>query len=377
MDLSKKDGELLIQNNHAKIEELYANKIYPYSISKLNIIDGCHREAYYTYKDEEAKKHKCRSIYGIMGGEIHEVLEDIYNDRATADNLLPALQRELEDASVAGIDFPKDFKGGTSIRDSWVADMTHFCKNFESLEGDKFSTEELVLLKINDRRYLRGYVDLIQVVDEENKVIDIYDFKTSAMFKKEDLKHHGRQLVVYGMAKEQEGYTIRNLAWIMLKYIEVTYKGYKRVNSKDKSTISKVIQRGKLAKTLLPVVESMLAEQGYDEITSDIILSQFVEANSMDVLPFEIQKEFKIQQYIQQYEYNDELKEEAIDYINKQADIFEELWKQDIGGWKPIQIDKSNSFYCNNLCSFRNICDEVRKYNILFDLNKQDDQDLF
>ena len=311
-----------------------------------------------------------------MGGEIHDVLEKIYNNQATGDDLLPALQRELADAELIGVDFPKDFKGGTSIRDNWVAAMQDFCKNFEKLDGD-FKTEELTILKVSSQRYLIGYIDLIQIVDEENKIINIYDFKTSSKFKKEDLLHHGRQLVVYAMAMEQAGYTVQNLAWIMLKYVTVTYMGYARANSKKKTQLSKVVLRGKLGKELAGAVERQLIDEGYDEIDVEILVDNFRQTNSFDCLPDSIIKNFKVEQCIEYYDYTDELKAEALEYINSRADRFEELWNQDEKAWTPVEINQKESFYCNSLCLYREFCPEIKKYNELMELKNIEDEDLF
>lgn len=358
-----------------RIKSLYDAGIVPYSISKLNAIDGCLKEAFYTYKLGIRDKGK-QNIYGVMGSEIHDVLEKIYNNQATGDDLLPALQRELADAEMIGVDFPKDFKGGTSIRDNWVAAMQDFCNNFEKLEGE-FRTEELTILKISDSRYLIGYIDLIQIIDEEKKIINIYDFKTSSQFKKDDLLHHGRQLVVYAMAMEQAGYTIQNLAWIMLKYVTVTYMGYARANAKNKTKISKVILRGKLGKELSKAVERQLIEEGYGEVDIEIMVDTFRQKNSFDCLPDSVAQNFKIQQCIEYYEYNDELKEEALEYINSRADRFEELYQKDEDAWTPVEITQKESFYCNSLCLYRELCPEIKKYNDLFELKNMDDEDLF
>lgn len=349
--------------------------ISPYSISKLNAIDGCLKEACYTYKLHMRNQGK-QNIYGVMGGQVHDVLEKIYNNQATGDDLLPALNRELADAEMIGVDFPKDFKGGTAIRDNWVAAMRDFCENFEKLEGE-FRTEELTILKISDKRYLIGYVDLIQIVDEEKKIINIYDFKTSSKFKKEDLLHHGRQLIVYGMAMEQVGYKVENLAWIMLKYVTVSYMGYAKSNSKNKTKKSKVILRGKLGKELASEVERQMIESGYGEIDIEITLDRFRETNSLDVLPYEIAKNFKVEQCIEYYDYTDERKEEALEYINSRADKFEALWNKPEKEWTPVEITQKESFYCNSLCSYREICPEIKKYNDLLKLEAMDDEDLF
>lgn len=367
---------MAIRQQDLRLKQLREQGARIYSISKLNALDGCLREAYFSYRDPKRPK-RAQSIYGIMGGEIHEVLEEIYNGRATADALLPAMEKELADADLCGVEFPKDFSGGDAVRKNWVADMTHFCNNFEMLPGDDFSTEELVIYRFGDNRYMQGYIDLISVVDEESKTIDIYDFKTSAKFKRQDLVHHGRQLVFYGMAKEAEGYTVRRIAWIMLKYAEVKYQGYARSNSKNKTTITKVIQRGKLAKELWPIIEGMLYELGYGEIDIELFLDEFRDKNDISVLPVEVQKQFEIKQYIEYYDYNDETKAETLEYINEKADKFEELWDKGYDEWIPMEITDKESFYCNNLCSHRGICDALRIYNELRELQKVDEDDLF
>lgn len=358
-----------------RIKQLYAQGIVPYSISRLNAIDGCLKEAYYTYVKNMKSQGKA-NIYGIMGGRVHEVLEQIYNNNADGSALLPALNKDLESAELLGVDFPRDFKGGTSIRDNWIADMRDFCEKFEKLPGE-FSTEELVILKVSDTRYLIGYIDLIQIVDEEKKEVKIFDFKTSSKFKKEDLKHHGRQLIVYGTAMEQAGYKVLDLAWIMLKYVEVKYQGYLRANSKNKTTISKVVSRGKLAKELFPQVEDALYDAGYDEIETEIIISQFKEANSMSVLPEEIQKQFEVTQYIEHYPFSEANKQETLDYINEKADQFEYLQTLGDDVWKPVEITKKESFYCNNLCNYRELCPHIKAYNDLIKLENAADEDLF
>lgn len=358
-----------------RIVALEKQGIHPYSISRLNAIDGCLLEAYYTYR-MWPKPTPAPNIYGVMGTKVHDGLEKIYNGEAGKEILLPALQSELSYADLVGVDFPKDFKGGTAIRDNWIADMTDFCNTFEKMEGE-FSTEELVILKVSDKRYLIGYVDLIQIVDEESKKIRIYDFKTSAKFKKDDLKHHGRQLIVYGLAKRLEGYEIERLAWIMLKYVKVGFDGYARVNSKNKTHIEKVVQRCKFAKEMAPVVEKMLIEAGYGELDVDIILSTFKETNSLESLPEIVQNQISVEQYIEEYPFTEELIQETLDYINQQADKFEDLWDKPMEEWTPVEIKDGQSFYCTNLCSHREHCPALEKYKFKLKLDQMTDDDLF
>ena len=108
-----------------------------------------------------------------------------------------------------------------------IADMKHFCETFYPPKG-KFKTEELVIYHLGrtlnpskdelnkSDRYVQGYIDLIR--ENDDGTISIYDWKTSTKFSAADLLHHGRQLVFYALAKEAEGYTVKDVAWIFLKY---------------------------------------------------------------------------------------------------------------------------------------------------------------
>lgn len=353
-----------------RLQELYDKGVNLYSISKINTIDQCLYQAYKTYILHQRGKD---NVYGIMGSKVHDTLEAIMNDMATEKDLLTALQSELEDMSMLGIDFPKDFKGGTSIRDGWIADMEHFCKNFVKPSG-KFITEELILLQLGENRWLQGYVDLIKY--NKDGSISIYDWKTSSQFNKETLLEHGRQLVTYAIAKEKEGYKVREVAWIMLKYVEVKFMGKARSNSKNETEITKVLNRRKLVSELAKYIENDLYKLGYGEIDIDIMLSEALINNDMKLLPKEIQDKYNVKPYVRKYEITEEIKQETLDYINKTADLFESLGKNE-SEWKGLEVDKKNSFFCNCLCSHGHECPFVKKYNDLLELNKTEDEDLF
>ena len=214
-----------------RLQALFDAGKYVYSISKCNTIEECLYEAYNTYILHQKGTN---GIYGILGTRIHDKLEEIINGTATANELPDVLNQELLDLDMLGIEFPKDFKGNDSIRNNWIADMKHFCQTFQPPKGT-FKTEELVIYplcnsddKDDPNRYVQGYIDLIR--ENSDGTISIYDWKTSTDFKQSDLIHHGRQLVFYALAKEAEGYTVRDVSWIMLKYCEVKFMGKKRAN---------------------------------------------------------------------------------------------------------------------------------------------------
>lgn len=355
-----------------RLKALFDAKKKVYSISKLNTIDQCEYQAYLSYVKHAKQSSSC---YSILGTRIHDCLEAIMNDESTEETLLPALNKELEDMDMLGIDFPNDRNGGTSIRDNWIADMKDFCVGFVKPKG-KFETEQLFIYDCGDQiHYLQGYIDLIR--HNNDGTLSIFDWKTSSQFTAKDLVHHGRQLVLYAMGKEQEGYTVKNVAWIMLKYAEVSWNGKARKNVKTETRIKKVFNRGKILKELKPYLESNLENLGFTEIDIEMMLDDAVKRNSWDKLPEEVRKKYTIKPYVRWYEITDELKQETLDYIKNRIEQFESKSDNEVD-WEPVEIDKSSEFFCSVLCGYKHICKYIADYKcIKEELKQNDDDDLF
>lgn len=362
----------------SRLKALYDKGIKVYSFSKANTIHDCLYCAYLTYILHNKGTPNC---YSIMGTKVHDTLQALMENKATEKDLLPALQSELDDIDMLNITFPKDRHGNDSIKDKWVADMTDFCKTFKKPKG-KFQTEQLVLLPLSNNRYLQGYIDLIQF--HNDKEISIYDWKTSSQFTNKNVKEHGRQLVLYAMAKEYEGYKIHNVGWIMLKYITVKYNGKARINSKKEILQIKVIERSQIISVLYDVIYNKLLNAGYDKIEAEYYLQQASQAKSIEILPNNIKNQFSIKPYIRYYELTDEIKQEAMDYMNQQADLFESLDNKE-ENWKHRDFTKqlksgkeiNNTFFCNNLCNFKSSCKYIKAFNDLNNIADLDDSQLF
>ena len=361
-----------------ELQKLFDEGKKVYSFSKLNTIDNCLYSAYLTYI-----KHKkgIPNVYGCLGTEIHDTLEMIVHNECKESALITAMNKELSDMDMLGISFPKDRNGGDSIRNGWIANMKHFCENFHRPKGT-FETEKFLLLKIDDDHYLQGYCDLIKIVDEEKKIVSVYDWKTSSQFSTTDLVHHGRQLVIYQMALEQLGYTVNECAWIMLKYCTIKYMGKKTARSKNLSMIEKACERRKIVETLRSDIEERLIKAGYDEIDIEAMVHTALTTNSLESLPEDIQKAYKITPYVRKYEVDDEKKQECLNYIKTTYDKWEALDEEE-NHYPPRKFTKISKigkempdyFFCSNLCGFKD-CIHLKKY---FDTqaNTASDDDLF
>ena len=341
-----------------------------YSFSKLSTFNDCPYRAYLTYKEH---LKGAESVYGILGTCVHDKLEAIMNNEAEKGELKGALEQDLEQLELLDLHFPKDFKGGDGIRDNWVADMSHFVDHFEKPKGD-FKTEEFLIYKVDDEHYMQGYADLVRLDGEGEQ--SIFDWKTSSMYDAQGLLEHGRQLVIYAMAKEQEGIKINEIAWFFLKYVTVEFMGKKRVNSKEKTKIVKHINRRKIGQELLKYIRDDLYDAGYDEISVESYLMDVESSNSLDSLPKEIKAGYIIKPCVVKYELTDEIREECRQYIKNSINQFEALG-DDPQDWEPRSFYKTtkygvqeDTFFCNTLCDHRNYC----KYLEAFKQEKEADE---
>lgn len=341
-----------------RLKELFDRGEKLYSISKLNNIDTCEYQAYLTYIVKEKGLGNC---YNILGSQIHDCLEKIMNGLSDESELPVVLQKELDDIDMLGITFPSDRNGGVSIRDHWIADMSDFCNNFVKPEG-KFDTEQLFIFRTPEGAYLQGYIDLIRY--NKDGSISIYDWKTSSQFSSENLRHHGRQLVLYALAKEQEGYNVKNVAWIMLKYAEISFWGKARKNSKEDTLIKKVCSRSKIVSEIRSYIERDLEQLGYSELDIELMINEAVKNNSLNKLPDNVRDKYTVKPYVRQYELTDEIKQETLTYIKEKIAQYESK-SDDENDWTPMNITDKNSFYCNNLCGYRKKCRFIATHNAI------------
>ena len=200
------------------------------------------------------------------------------------------------------------------------------------------------------------------------------------MYKGEDIKKHGRQLIVYALGLEQKGFKVKNVAWIMLKYCEVKYVGKKTSRSKEETELSKVIERKNIVKELNDVIISKLEKKGYDEVDIECMMMNARETNE---IPNEVADEFRMIPYVMSYELSDETRQDTIDYIDSTVEMWENLGELEIN-YPSREFTKTQKngkvvddyFYCSMLCGYRKVCPHLRKFLDTKESNNTDD-DLF
>lgn len=300
-----------------------------WSISRINNFNQCQKQYYLTYMDRAKQKD---GIYSLLGSACHSDLENLYEDKEHDILVNKNFNETWMKAELFGIPFPNKSE---SIKNNYKKDIDMFYGSYEKMEGE-FLSELGFVLKLDDINYLMGYIDLVKF--NEDGTVDIYDFKTSAMFDGDKLKKAGRQLTIYQMALEGlYGFKINRNAWIMLKYSEVEIDGFKYKAMQNKDIIKGI--KNKLIKLLI--------KEGFNETIAELTYNQCLLDNSLETLPSNVLSKIKIENHIKDYEIDDLVKAETMQYINET--IEKVIEKQESNGvWRCSE----EQFFCSNLCGF-------------------------
>ena len=266
-----------------------------YSFSRLKLFNECKMAYYLTYV---AKENKLPNIYSEIGTTIHELLEDIQSGKKIdAKERINTFHDKIEECEIFGISFVND-----NIKNKYIENIDHCLRTFKQLEGVKFEIEKEIELDINGRK-LTGFIDL--VIHNNDGTVSVVDFKTSSRYTKKDLQKNANQLIIYGLALEQQGYIVRDVKWMMLKYCMI-----------DGKRGSKMIERRELEDG--QTFEDCFVEYPYNEISK-------------------------------------------LDCITWVENTIDEIESCDI--WSSKEINKGTSFYCQNICSVCKGCSALKEFN--------------
>lgn len=342
-----------MRQQQPELQKLFSEGKQVYSHSKLQSFNQCEYQYWLSYVCQP--RHKgIDNIYSVAGNRIHDIIEKIYNNKATQVDLKLELDSIISDCKLMGLEFPDQ-----KIANNWTTAMYHFVINFIKL-NNKFKTEQFFLYEIASDVYMQGYIDAVDDTDKENGEC-ILDWKSSSMFSGEKEREAGRQLIIYKLAREAMGHKVNRVGWFMMKYLTLSYM---QKNGKLKT---RELGRHEWISKCVSIFSKDLHEYGIDDIEVDFMIEDAIRDNNIDSFPEVIKQKYTIEDCIKWYEVTDELIEETQQYIqdtiqkinNKITDEFD---------WEPIitigkQSDQdAKAFFCKTLCGHRNDCEYLGKY---------------
>jgi hypothetical protein len=280
-----------------------------YSWSKYNSI----KTNLYTYflkyvlkKDED----KSDNIYSDAGNLVHGLLEDYYCGKLKKEELENLYDEQMYIFEISGKKFDRtDEDKNIQISQKYNYCNKHFFKNFIPITGENIKTEEFLLIKIDDLLF-QGYSDFEhnEIRNGKNKII-ITDFKTSTIYTGKKIEKERGQLLLYALAKIQQGYDINDIIirWLFTKYVSVT------VPNKDGTRIRN-ISRNEIGSCLCASIKTQLKNViKYTKKEIDEFIENMIKNKNLELMPNFIKNN------ITQIEYakNESIKKTFINKIKK------------------------------------------------------------
>lgn len=320
-----------------------------YSYSRLSTFNNCPYSYYLGY----IKALKGRpNIYSHLGGIAHELLEKLQVDEITIEKAINEFKNALLFCEINEMHFPNE-----QIKKNYVECILHFFKNYSKMDAKKILIEKEFYTEINGNVIL-GYIDLI--ILNHDGTIEIFDYKTSSKFSKNNIDKYGLQLILYAMALEQEfGVSIKAVKWNMLKYCIIEFQGATKLRTM-------FAERNKWVEKIKTELLKDLRNSDYNDFQVETALEIAIKNNSLETLPEKIQKKYIIKDGFIEYPLNVNTRTALVNFLTDTIANIEAM-PHDESKWIAKDIKKEGSFFCGNLCDHKDNCkfySEFVKQNI-------------
>ena len=346
-----------------------------WSFSRMNLFKTS-PYSYYLKYIVQAKEDNDNSIYGVMGGCVHTILEKFYSDEIKYEDMLDEFENAwMTNVDILDLKFDRtDEEKNNKIKDKYYKNLKHFFKNHTILE-DKPKLEKFIITNIGDF-YFQGYIDVIN--KDKNGVYNIIDWKTSSIYLGHKAEKESFQLGIYAIGLNQMGVPIENIRikWNFLKYCTVYCE---QANGKVKE---RNIERCELGSKLLSNVKIWLKKFGYkDEL--DYYCSLLCDSNDLSCLPEEVQKKYVVTDCYVEVPITEkmisfwtkEIIETLTDITLREKDYDET--HSDKAFWDSEDTVKVSSYYFANLSGYSaNLHKPYKEYLDKLERQKQENDDM-
>lgn len=265
-------------------------KMSLWSYSKVSGIETCTWEY---YLGRIKKLPGLSNSYGVIGGACHDILESYYKGEIKYEEMKNQFETKWLEFEMAGIKLYGDEEKNTKMMDEYKQDVISFFETHEPL--GKVLTEREVWVDVNGNIFF-GYVDAI--TKKEDGYTYILDWKTSTLYKGDQIRQHQHQLLLYSLALNELGIPLDKIriAWNFLKYTNVTFSHMINVSyvEKDKPKTSCCLKSEWVSKVKTQLKKDIVAyyeKQGQTFTAKELkaMIDECVGNNKLDSLPQEIQ----------------------------------------------------------------------------------------
>lgn len=328
--------------NSKKVLEYRKKGIKIWSFSELDQWKGCQLSYKLQRIDRIQQEHSSYAMYGSLA---HDIQEKYILGEIDYKNMLQEFKSRLSRMKALGVFLPKDSKGGTSIQEGYEkAVKDYFKHNYTDITNTKNYRVEVEVFESINNNYIIGFIDLLKIKRKVGEVFycDIIDFKTSTMYSKKEMKERARQLLLYKylIEKQYPNIKIENIGWDFMKYVNIVYNG--KIYTKQRKDSYLEFFRDKLLKQEIEL-----------ETVNKIVRSKTVPQELCGVLHLE-------NCYVY-YPYTEKDIEDVIDFVKEVIESVKLGLENKT--FAPRDYEKE-SFFCNNLCGFKNHCPHLDKIGV-------------
>ena len=332
-------------------KEYGVNELWSYS--RLSTYKTSKWEYFLKYIKQEKPLSEVKSVYGIMGGAAHDIIEQFYEGKIKKEDMLAAYMDEWTmNVDMYDLKFSReDAERNKNMADKYYQNMCHYFKHFQPISYKKIYNEYFIITKITDDIIIQGYVDNFYGDDKNNCIIT--DWKSSSKYSKKDMIDKAAQLILYSEGLRQLGIPEDKIAcrWGFLKYADISIK---QINGKV-ATIS--AERRQIGEKCISKAKVWLKKLCPNK-DADALADKMLRTNDIKCLPKEVRDKFSIDDC---YVYIDKpieqfqiLKEEIIDIVNDihwRTDEWKKTGDNNLW-WDDDETCKRESFYFSNLCDY-------------------------
>lgn len=297
------------------------------------------------------KEDRTDCAYAPMGGICHSTIEDFYSGKIKHKDMI----EQFSDGWITAIDIAdlkfdrNDAEKNNSISGKYKMNLEHFFRNHKKIPYNVV-LEKFMTAKIGDHVF-QGYIDAIYKDADGN--YHIVDWKTSTKYAGKTAEEKCGQLVVYAIGLNQAGVPMDKIkiCWNFLKYVSIQYK------QKNGVVKTREVERNKIGESLQSNAKVWLKEYGYADQMDDY-LKLLLDANSIEVLPEEVQKMYTISDCYVYVPLTQALIDRWVNTIIttiadvklREADYAET--KNDKAFWDTDESVQAQSYYFATLCGY-------------------------
>lgn len=346
---------------------------------------NCYKNSTYEYFLKYVKQEKParESIYAIMGGLTHDILEKFYKGEIEYEDMIDEYNNALLKVNLMNLKYNRsDEQQNERIAKKYEACLEHFFKYHIPIK-EKLVTEDFLLVKVG-KYVFQGYFDLIYRDKDGNFVI--VDWKTSTIYTGKKIDKEKGQLVLYAEALRQRGIPLNKIKikWNFMKYINITYPQkngkIRTIYAERHAWVRKIRNNAKMwLKNLKTYTDKEIRD----------MLNYSLEFNTIENLPKEIQEKYTFNDCYVEIPFTiddiNNLKQDIVKTLDEIVQKEEEYRKTKDDMVFDEEIQDSQSYYFANLCCYnakqhkpygRYLDEQEQFINDMYKTNKNEEDDM-